>query len=114
MALQRAKLADPVSLTPSAAPVYTNPAGTKSFIRGFVLFNREAVSTITVKLYWVPGSGGSAGAADDTYQWYEADLNPKASNIIELPYCFTLTEEGDSIQAEANGGATLILLGDKE
>jgi len=114
MALQRAKLADPVSLTTAAAPVYTNTNGVKTFIRGFILFNREAVSTITVKLYWVPGAGGSAGTADETYQFYEADLNPKATNIIELPYCFTLTAQGDSIQATATSNATLIVLGDKE
>lgn len=115
MALQRAKLADIQYIGTTAASIYSNPASTKSFVRGLVLFNGNTM-TETVKLYNVPDSAGAVGTAGAGNQFAELALAAKETLMLEFPYSVVLTDANDSLQASTTTASkvTVQVLGDKE
>lgn len=115
MTLQRAKLADIQYVPSSAGSLYSNPAGTKTFIRSITLFNGNT-TTETVKLYNVPDSGGSVGAAGVGNQFLEYALAAKETLIIEWEYPIELTDTNDSLQGVTTTASkvTVMINGDKD
>lgn len=113
MSLQRTRLADIVQVASSAASVYSNPAATKTFIRGVVLFNSNTTPE-TVKLYNVPDASGSAGSATAANQFTEIVLVTKETLIFDFLYPLVLIDEADTLQAETTTASkvTIQILGD--
>jgi hypothetical protein len=106
------RLADIQWMPSAVAPVYTNPANTASYIKSIVIFNTSNGSA-NVKLYNVPDSGGLAGTAATSSQFFDVDLASKETLMIDLPYPITLVDAGDSIQAvSGEQTVTIQLLGD--
>lgn len=114
MALDRVKLTDPVQIDAAAASIYANPASKKTLIAGVWLFNTGTTAQ-TVKLYLVPDSAGSPGAAAAANQIAELVLQPKESASIEIPFSFTLTDTNDTLQASATSASTVnaVVVGDQ-
>lgn len=98
MSLQHNKLADIAYVASSAGSVYANPAATKSYIRGIVLFNGNT-TTETVKLYNVPDSSTSLGTAGVSNQFAEYSVLAKETLIVPFPAPIVLSDQNDSIQA---------------
>lgn len=115
MSLQRTKLADIQYVPNSAGTLYANPASTKTYIRGLVLFNGNT-SAETVKLYNVPDSSGSAGTAGAGNQFTEYSLLQKETLILEFKYPIVLTDENDTLQGVTTTASkvTVQVLGDKD
>ena len=115
MALQRTKLGNIQFISTSAGPVYTNPASTKTYIRGIIVFNSNA-SNETVNIYNVPASGGSVGVASTGNQFMSASLSNAQTLFLELPYVITLTDTNETIQASTTTASrvTIQILGDRE
>jgi hypothetical protein len=118
MAIQHAKLADIAYVASSAGSVYTNPASTKSFLKGLILFNGNT-TTETVKIYCVPDSSGSLGTAGVANQ--VAELSVATKETVYLPlnvdgFPLTLTDTNDAIFASTTTASkvTVIPIGDKE
>ena len=76
-----------------AAPIYTNPASTTTYVRGIFLFNANANAVETVQLFEVPAVGGTVGSAGTQNQFFRQPLNPYQSYSIEFP------GPGDSLPA---------------
>jgi hypothetical protein len=99
MAISRGKLADIQYVASSAGSIYTNAAATKTFIAGFTLFNGNTTAE-TVKLYYVPDSGGSLGTASVSNQFLEISMASLETFVFEAPSDgIVLTDTNDSIQA---------------
>jgi hypothetical protein len=115
MPLQRSKLGNIQFISTSAGPVYTNPASTKTYIRGIIIFNSN-VNTETVKLYNVPASGGSVGIASSGNQFLNTNVVSSETLFIEIPYVITLTDLNDALFASTTNSqaVTIQILGDKE
>ena len=115
MALARARLADIAYVASSAGSIYSNPASTKTYIKGITLFNGNATAEL-VKLYNVPDSSGSLGAAGAGNQFAEVTLQAKETLIMEFPSTLVLTDTNDSIQAVTTTASkvTVMIGGDKE
>jgi hypothetical protein len=115
MALQHVKLADIQQLPSSVGSLYANPASTKTYIRGLVLFNDNNAAEL-VKLHNVPDSAGSLGSAGVSNKFLEVALAAKETLLIDLPYPIVLTDQNDSLQGVSTTAAmvTIQILGDKE
>ena len=115
MALARAKLADIAYVASSVGSIYANPASTKTYIKGFVLFNGNTTSEL-VKLYAVPDSAAALGTAGAGNQIAEMTLEAKSTMFLEFPSSLVLTDQNDSIQAVTTTASkvTVIVCGDKE
>lgn len=116
MAIIRGKLADIQYIPSTAGSVYANPAATKSFIKGWTLFNVGANSE-TIKIYNVPDSTGSLGTAGNSNQCFEAVLATKETLTFEVPGDgIALGDTNDSIQAVTTNAnsVTIILHGVKD
>jgi hypothetical protein len=113
VARQYTRLADIQYVPATVGAIYTNPASTKTYITGFVIFNGNSTAEL-VKLYNVPNSGASAGTAGAANQFYEKSVASKATEIINLPYPITLLDLNDTIQADTDTASfvTIQLLGD--
>jgi hypothetical protein len=118
MALQHAKLADIAYVASSAGSVYANPASTKSYLKGVILFNGNT-TTETVKLYVVPDSAAALGTAGVANQ--VAELSVAAKETVFFPlnvdgFPIVLTDENDALFATTTTASkvTVIVLGDKE
>jgi hypothetical protein len=118
MALQHAKLADIQYIAATAGSIYTNPAATKSYIKGLIIFNGNTTSE-TVLLYAVPNSGGSLGTAGVSNQ--VAALLIVANDTVFFPFNVdgaptVLDGTNDSIQAVTTTASkvTCLVIGDKE
>ncbi len=99
MAITRGKLADIQYVASTAGSIYSNPSSTKTFISGITLFNGNT-SSETVKIYYVPDSGGSLGTAGASNQFLEIVLTPGETFIYEAPSDgIVLSDTNDSIQA---------------
>lgn len=109
------RLADIQYVPSSAGAIYTNPASTKTYIKGFVLFNGNT-SSETVRLYNVPDNAGSAGTAGIANQFAEFSLASLETLMFDLPYPITITDANDTIQAVTTTASkvTVQLLGDKD
>jgi hypothetical protein len=115
MSLARGKLADIQYVASSAGSLYANPGSTKSYIRGFTLFNGNT-TTENVKLYNVPDSSGSLGTAGVSNQFTEIALLAKETLFIDLPHPIVLTDTNDSIQGVTTTASkvTFQIHGDKD
>lgn len=115
MAMERGKLADIQTLSDSTASIYTNPAATKTYVRGLVLHNTNS-SSEEIVLYNVPDSAGSVGTAAAGNQFFKRELAAGESVFIDLEYPIVLTDENDSLQAVADTASvvTVQVLGDKD
>lgn len=116
MAIIRGKLADIQYIPSTAGSVYANPAATKTFIKGWTLFN-VAVSSQTVKIFNVPDSGGSLGTAANENQCFEVVLAAKETLTFDVPGDgIALGDTNDSVQASSTNATsvTIILHGVKD
>lgn len=84
MAIIRGPLQNIATLPSTAGAIYTNPASTKTFLKGVTLFNSNT-SPELVKLYNVPNSSGSVGTAALTNQFTEISLVAKETLFYEFP-----------------------------
>ncbi len=115
MALQRAKLGDIAYVPGTAGPIYANPAGTKTFVRGLILHNTNA-TTETVKVYLVPDAALALGTPATGNRILNISLAPNDTLIVEFPYSHVLTDTNDSLQAVTTSASkvTVVVFGDKD
>lgn len=88
-----------ITLSDSAAAIYTNPASTTTFITSIMLHNSHS-SAITVNLYRVPDSTGNAGTAADTNQFFEKSMAANETIVIN-DATMILGDTNDTIQGVA-------------
>ena len=124
MALSRGKLTGTggknILFVPSgtAGTLYVNPATTKTYIKGFVLFNNNT-TTETVNLYLVEDNVGAletVDAATKPQQFVRQELASGETFYVELNYPVVLEDENDAIYGltDTSNKVTCILIGDKE
>ena len=98
MALAKTSISPIVSVTGvTTVGIYTNPASTKTYIKGFVLHN-AGLSSAFCKLHDVPNSGGSVGTASSNNQFFSQYINAGETTFLEYPYPLTLDSTNDGIQ----------------
>ena len=98
MALAKTSISPIVSVTGvTTVGIYTNPASTKTYIKGFVLHN-AGVSSAFCRLYDVPNSAGSVGTASSNNQFFSQYINAGETTFLEYPYPLTRTGTNDSIR----------------
>lgn len=98
MALAKTSISPIVSVTGvTTVGIYTNPANTKTYIKGFVLHN-AGVSSAFCRLHDVPNSGGSVGTASSNNQFFSQYINAGETTFLEYPYPITRTGTNDSIR----------------
>ena len=117
MALAKTSLSPIVSITGvTTVGIYTNPASTKSYIKGFVLHN-AGVSSAFCRLHDVPNSAGSVGTASSNNQFFSQYINPGETTFLEYPYPLTLTATNDSVRFQNTTAGQVIniqILGDRD
>lgn len=115
MALQRTRLTDPAFLAAAAAAVYTNPAATKTHVRGFLLHNTDSAAVI-VTLHFVPASGGAVGTAAAGNRILKVSLAADETLLFEVPFGLVMTATNDTIQGLAGTASKVVcmVLGDKD
>lgn len=115
MSLARTRLADIAFVAASAGAIYANPTAAKTYIRSITLFNGNT-TTETVKLYNVPDSAASLGAAAAGNQFAELTLAAKETLIVDWAYPIVLKDANDSIQAATTTASkvTAMLHGDTD
>lgn len=116
MAITRSKLADIQYVASSAGSIYSNPSSTKTFISGFTLFNSNTTAE-TVKIYYVPDSGGNVGTASTANQFLEISLASLETFVFDAPSDgIVLSDTNDSIQAvtTTTSKVTVIVHGTKD
>ena len=115
MSLSYPKLADIQFVPSSAGTLYANPAATKTYIRGLILFNGNTSSEL-VKLYNVPDSAAVAGTAAAGNQFEEYTMIAKENLIIDFKYPVVLSDENDTLQGSATTASkvTIQILGFKD
>lgn len=111
MALQHTRLAALAFIPTSAGAIYTNPAGTKTFVRGLLLHNTSGAA-VAVTLNWVP-AGGNVAASN---QFFSQAIAAGETLAVELPYALVLLDDGESIRGVAGSAnaVTVVVLGDKD
>jgi hypothetical protein len=98
MAVIHGRLADIQAIPATTGSLYANPVSTKSFVKGFTLFNNNTTAE-TVKRYNVPDSTGSLGTAALANQFLEISLASLETFIFEFPGDGAVMEDtNDSIQ----------------
>ena len=115
MARQYTRLAN-VQFVPNATGVlYTNPSGTKTFVKGFSFYNAGTTSGI-VSLFNVPDVASATGIPGSGNKITEIELFKAETFLLEYPYPVTLIDPGDSIQgyATTNTNVTIQILGDTD
>jgi hypothetical protein len=116
MAIVRGKLANIQTIPSTAGSVYANLIDTKTFIRGFTLFNGNTTAEV-VKLYSVPTSSGNLGTASSSNQFMEITLSPLETFVFDFPSDgLVLDSVNDSVQAVTTTAnkVTIIFHGVKE
>lgn len=116
MAIVRGKLAEIQYVPGTVGSVYANPGSTKTFVKGWTLFNVAATSQ-TVKIHVVPDSGGSLGTAGNGNQCFEVVLATKETLTFDTAGDgIPLEDTNDSIQAVTTDASsvTIILHGVKD
>lgn len=114
MAKSFAMLADPATVSDSAAAILTCGANQKLQITGIWLFNGNS-SAETVKLYFVKNNAGSVGTAAAGNQIWQGDgaghdLAAYASKWIEAGQVpeMILEEQNDTIQAVTDTASKVV------
>jgi hypothetical protein len=115
MARQYTRLAQIQRVPTATGVLYTNPSGTKTFIKGFSLYNAGSASG-TVALYNVPGVATATGIAGSGNKITELVLASTETFLLEYPYPVVLIDQGDSLQgyATTTSDVTIQILGDKD
>lgn len=123
MALSRGKLTGNgknIQFIPSgtAGTIYVNPAATKTYFKGFVVFNGNT-TTETVNLYLAEDNVGALDtidAATKPQQFIRQELSSGETFYVELNYPIVLEDENDAIYGltDTSNKVTIILIGDKE
>ena len=117
MALAKTSLSPIVSITGvTTVGIYTNPASTKSYIKGFVLHN-AGISSAFCKLHDVVNSAGSVGTASSNNQFFSQYINPGETTFLEYPYPLTLASTNDSVRFYNSTSGQVIniqILGDRD
>ncbi|MDY6827232.1 MAG: hypothetical protein SVV67_08715 [Bacillota bacterium] len=102
MAFAYSILTEITTIAAATAAVYTNPAGTKAYIRTIILYNGNT-TTETVMLWNVPDNTGAVGTAGATNKFYEQEIAPNQTVFIEFAAPgLILEDENDTIQADAD------------
>jgi hypothetical protein len=105
-----------IQRVPNATGVlYTNPSGTKTFIKGFSFYNAGAGSG-TVALFNVPDVATATGIPGSGNKITEIVLASTETFLLEYPYPVALIDQGDSIQGYATtvSDVTIQVLGDTD
>lgn len=115
MALQRIKIGELTPIGTTAAALTTNPAATKTWVRGVLLHNTAAV-TVEVSIHWVqPSAGGGLGVCSGANRIFCVNVAPKESLILEIPFSLMLDSKAESVQAVAlDAGVQGFVTGDRE
>ncbi len=117
MALAKTSISSIVSVTGvTTVGIYTNPASTKTYIKGFVLHN-AGLSSAFCRLHDVPNSAGSVGSASSNNQFFSQYINSGETTFLEYPYPLTLANTNDSIRFYNSVAGQVIniqILGDKD
>ena len=93
-------------------------AGTKTYFKGFVVFNGNT-TTETVNLYLAEDNVGAldtVDAATKPQQFIRQELSSGETFYVELNYPIVLEDENDAIYGltDTANKVTVILIGDKE
>lgn len=93
-----ARLIEITTLPNSVGIIFTQPSGQKSYIRNIILHN--ANTTIeTALLYKVPNNGTAVGTPAVTNKFYQEDLLPNETKIIDFPIPGSmLIDQNETIQ----------------
>ena len=117
MALAKTSISPIVSVTGVATVgIYTNPANSKSYIKGFVIHN-AGISSAFCRLHDVPNSGGSVGTASSNNQFFSQYINAGETTFLEYPYPLTFAGTNDSIRFQNSTAEQVIniqILGDRD
>tara|TARA_B100001250_G_scaffold281468_1_gene243743 strand:- start:5891 stop:6265 length:375 start_codon:yes stop_codon:yes gene_type:complete len=102
----------------TAAAIYVNPATTKTYIKGFIIFN-GATTVETVNLYFLEDNLGALETLDvatKPQQFLRQELASGETFYVELNYPIVLTDENDSIfgLTDSSQKVTIITIGDVE
>jgi len=113
MALQHTRLAEVAYVPSSVGSIYSNPASTKTHLRGLLLHNTNT-SVENVTIHWVPDSSGSVGTASNATRIFNVDLQANETQTFEVPYGIVMTDHNESIQAVTTTASkvTVVPLGD--
>ena len=102
----------------TAAAIYVNPATTKTYIKGFIIFN-GATTVETVNLYFIEDNVGALDTLDTAtkpQQFLRQELASGETFYVELNYPIVLTDENDAIfgLTDSSQKVTIITIGDVE
>ncbi len=115
MALQKAKLASIQYVGSSAGSIYSNPASTKSLVRGFVLHNTNTTTEV-VSLHYIDNNAGAVGTASAANRIYMVTVQPDETIMIEIPFALVLVATNDAIVASTTTASkvTVVVTGDQD
>lgn len=115
MALRRSKIQDPIQLADSVGTIYTNPASTKTYIRGIIFFN-DNTSPELIRLYVVPDTAGAVGTASGANKILEYGMATKETYQMEFRQPIVLDETNETLQGFSTTASkvTCVLLGDRD
>ena len=104
--------------TSTAAAIYINPATTKTYIKGFIIFN-GATTVETVNLYFIEDNVGALDTLDTAtkpQQFLRQELASGETFYVELNSPIVLTDENDAIfgLTDSSQKVTIITIGDVE
>tara|TARA_B100001996_G_scaffold379483_1_gene365304 strand:- start:5899 stop:6270 length:372 start_codon:yes stop_codon:yes gene_type:complete len=102
----------------TAAAIYINPATTKTYLKGFILFNGNT-TTETINLYYIEdnlSAPDTLDIANKPQQFVRQELASGETFYVELNYPIVMTDQNDQIMGLTDTAqkVTVILLGDKE
>lgn len=110
MAITHGRLADPATIPSTAGSLYSNPASTKTFIKGVTLYNSNTTAEV-VQLYVVPDSGGSLGTAAATNQILKITMATLETYITEFPGDgIALNDTNDSLQGVTTTASKVVAI----
>jgi hypothetical protein len=117
MALAKTSISPIVSVAVTTnVGIYTNPANTKTYIKGFVIHNTGS-SNAMCKLFQVAPSGGAVGTASSTNQFFSQFISSGETTFLEYPYPLTLIDTNHSIRFTNETAGNVIniqILGDRD
>lgn len=98
MALTYPKLADIQYISNGIGTLFSNPASTKTYVKGMIIHNGNTTSEV-VKLYNVPDSSGSAGSGGASNIFFNKSMAPGETLFIDCPGTgIVLSDTADTIQ----------------
>jgi len=101
----------------STVPVLTVGSAKTCYIRSIICHNIDTLNSNTIKIYIVPNSSGSVGAASSINQLAQLSIQPTDTYFFELAYPITLASDNDTIKvynSSTTDAVNVLILGDKE